>query len=200
MACDAVLGDELTSATVVDQTILGGTTMSGFLARYDLLGSGDRPSSPPAGDLLDELDVADLESERAHDYQVGEARETDDQAVAYPFGERIIAEGMRSSRTWDRFSVRTEGSNALLVARLMADQPSRLEVRAGTDIAGAIELASNAEWNEAVVPLPARSSAKTVALSIASGPGSKFASAHYWVYRSATTEWMLDRTPCERGP
>ncbi len=47
MACPPVLGALLHEATVVDQSILGGVTMEAHEARWDLLGSGALPASPP---------------------------------------------------------------------------------------------------------------------------------------------------------
>lgn len=70
MACDAVLGRELHHATVTDSTILGGQTMTAYEADYSRLGRGDLPLSPPTTKLVDELDVADLEAEEAHRYDV----------------------------------------------------------------------------------------------------------------------------------
>src|SRR5262249_41619135 len=67
MACDAVLGETLHEETVTDATILGGQTMRAYVADYTRLGSGDLPWSR-SGHVVDELDVADLESEASHAY------------------------------------------------------------------------------------------------------------------------------------
>src|SRR5262249_14532234 len=91
MACPPVLGRVLTEATVLDQSILGGTTMYVHEARWDLLGSGALPAAPPEGlSLADELDVADLESEAAHGYVLGSTWDVDDQ-VMVDSGSREIA-------------------------------------------------------------------------------------------------------------
>jgi hypothetical protein len=83
MACDAVLGRELHHATVTDSTILGGQTMTAYEADYTRLGRGDRPLKPPPGRLVDELDVADLESEEAHRYDVLASLASDADVVVF---------------------------------------------------------------------------------------------------------------------
>ncbi len=64
-AIPALLGHQLTERTVMNATILGGTTMVAAVADYSALGTGDAPVvAAPAGKRVDVLDVADLESER----------------------------------------------------------------------------------------------------------------------------------------
>jgi len=71
MQCEVLLGPRLHAESVYDQTILGGTTMIVYEARVDLLGSGAQPRQHPGADrLIDELDVADLVSEREHAYEI----------------------------------------------------------------------------------------------------------------------------------
>jgi hypothetical protein len=182
MACDAVLGEELHDETVTDQTILGGTTMTAYLARYDLLGSGDGPSDPPRGAPIDELDVADLESEAAHHYQLGSTRETDDQALSLELGDRTIADGARVRRTVDRFDLHgKQGNGATLVARLTADAPADIEVRANDSVLGTLH-ASPAIWTEEKVEIPRNLCGDPVAISLVALHGGLFGSAHYWLY------------------
>ena len=52
MGCPMLLGGMLHEATVVDQSILGGTTMVAYRARYDALGTGAEPAVPPSGARL----------------------------------------------------------------------------------------------------------------------------------------------------
>ncbi|HEX9296456.1 MAG TPA: hypothetical protein VF881_11485 [Polyangiaceae bacterium] len=182
MACDAVLGDALHDETVIDQTILGGTTMTAFAARYDLLGSGDAPSVSPGAKLIDELDVADLESESAHDYDIGLTRETDDQALSYELGDRLIADGARVHRPADRFIVRNgRRGAAFVIARMMADAPTAVEVRAGSAVIGVLHILPG-EWSEHRFDLPADLPDERVALSLQAFDGGRFGSAHYWLY------------------
>jgi hypothetical protein len=183
MACDPVLGDELHDETVTDQTILGGTTMTAFTARYDLLGTGDAPSVVAPGELVDELDVADLESEVAHRYQVGSrTRETDDQALSYEVAERTIADGARLGRTEDRFDLRSHrGQKGVIVGRFAADERADVEVRVGGTLLGVVSV-SPGEWTEASFDLPADLPGDEAHVVVAALRGTKFGSAHYWLY------------------
>jgi hypothetical protein len=186
MACDALLGDELHSETVLDQTILGGTTMTAFAARYDLLGSGDRPCAVPVQDeLLDELDVADLESESAHRYELGHARETEDQALAHACQGRAVADGARLGRSFDRFILQSRGMKApLLVARFWVEVETRVEVRVDDASAGVLRLAPTGDWNESAIRMPAGGTPLVV--TVRALDGGKFGSAHYWLYRASS--------------
>ena len=74
MSCDAVLGKPLHEAVVTDSTILGGQAMRAYEARYEHLGSGELPWTEHAA-LSDTLDVADLESEAEHRYELLGARD-----------------------------------------------------------------------------------------------------------------------------
>jgi hypothetical protein len=183
MACDAVLGDELHEETVTDQTILGGTTMTAFSARSDLLGSGDAPSGSAPGRLVDELDVADLESEAAHDYRVGSlTRETNDQAITYEVGDRTIADGTRTGRTRDDFVLRGRPmSRSVIVARFSADEAAELQVRVAGRTIGIANLVPG-EWTEASFELPADLASAESRVEVVALRGTKFGSAHYWLY------------------
>jgi hypothetical protein len=177
MACDPVLGDELHDETVTDQTILGGATMTVYRARYDLLGSGDRPTT--TAEPVDELDVADLESEAAHDYELGSTRDADDQVITYDAEHRAIADGARLKRSFDRFVLRARpGHSLLLVARLMADVPTIVEARAGDRLLGSQVVSA---WNEITFPVPADVAADRMPVVIATRGGGLFGSAHYWL-------------------
>jgi hypothetical protein len=184
MACDAVLGDELHEETVLDQTILGGTTMTAYRARSDLLGTGDAPSGTAPGELEDELDVADLESEAAHEYRVGSTtRETDDQALTYDVGDRTIADGARTGRTKDEFVLhKSSVQNGVIVARFAAEEAAEVEVRVDGTSVGAASL-SPGEWTEASFDLPPYRLGSEVRVQVDALRGTKFGSAHYWLYR-----------------
>jgi len=185
MVCDAVLGQELHEETVTDQTILGGTTMTVFRARYDLFGSGDRPQIAIDSEPVDELDVADLESEALHGYEVGPARETDDQALIHDIGEITIADGARVRRATDRFVLRARGGGsapALLIARLFADTPTEVEARVGDAVEGSVQVLPGG-WTEAQIQIPAHDVAERMTVSLMARGGGHFGSAHYWLYQ-----------------
>ncbi len=97
MAMPAVLGAQLSQATVLDQSILGGRTMIAAKARYDWLEDSAKPFAlrRPPGRLLAELDVADLESERLHAYELGDARAGYQRAAYQLAGTTMVADGGR---------------------------------------------------------------------------------------------------------
>lgn len=170
MALDTILGRPLHEATVTDSTILGGQTMRVSEARWDHIGSGALPWTK-VGRVHDELDVADLESERAHRYELLGAREGE-QATREdnaPDG-RVVLDGARTNRTRDRFHVALDAP-LLGVARIDADA-AVLEVR----IDGAVTTVPTpaGPWQEVTFDVPA--GAHEVELT-ASAP---FASFHYW--------------------
>jgi hypothetical protein len=181
MSCDALLGDSLHEATVTDQTILGGTTMTVYQAEYDLLGSGDEPAGPIAGDLIDELDVADLESEKAHAYELGMNRETDDLVESRDVEGRTIVDGARVRRSSDRFVVAGKpGRELTAAARFLVDRPTRLTVAVeGTRVA-TLDARPDA-WSEHTFVIPAGLASPAMHLTV-QAEGARFGSAHYWFY------------------
>ena len=123
-ALPSLLGQCLTSRRVDGATILGGPLMTACVADYGGLGSGALPTLDLGSRrLLDELDVADLESEAAHGYQLGAANAQ--QNLLVMLGG--IADGGRSERSRDVFLLNVEASG-LLVVRLSANPSDALEV------------------------------------------------------------------------
>jgi hypothetical protein len=192
MACDVVLGRELERATVTDQTILGGTTMVVYEARWDLLQSGARPLSAEldrGARLVDELDVADLVSEREHEYVLGPNAETDDvPLVLERNGRTIAADGARVRRSFDRFSLHPGTRGPLvLVARLSTNEEMTIDVRIAGRIAGSIEL-DPTNWDERAIAWPSlpdsreMGPAQAVQVELAASGNARFGVAHYWLY------------------
>jgi hypothetical protein len=187
MACSPVLGATLTEATVTEQSILGGNTMVAYSARWDLLGSGALPAAPPPGlSLADEVDVADLESEAAHGYVLGDASDTDDQ-VMEQWAPRPVADGGRLKRTRDLFSVALPaGKQARLVMRVSAETPVDVVVRAGGREAGSVPVDSDTGWVEGEVALPAGLAGGETAIEVTArsrdGDPVRFGAFHYWLY------------------
>ncbi len=176
-AVEPLLGQELTSRSV-SHTILGGYTMAAYRARYDLLGTGDRPrQAEPAGRTpLDALDVADLDDEAAHSYALFDAtKETD----VVDFGPDR-ADGARLRRRLDEFSLKLAAGGAL-VARWNTDAEARLRVSVdGRTIAEPYLLAG--AWQEVALDVPADVSSGAHVVRV-DGQGSEFGSLHYWSYR-----------------
>lgn len=181
MAMHEVLGTELVEATVWDQSILGGHTMVAYEARWDRLGTGARPtrwSSEVAP--LDVVDVADLDSEVAHDFDLGRLapRTNVVETAILPDGREIV-DGGRRGRTEDRFTLVASGPGRLIL-RLGGEGP--FAVRVNGELVGEIDPGPGPAhpWRELSVALPASTEARRVSVS-AVGAGA-FSSWHYWLY------------------
>ncbi len=178
MACDAVLGELLHEVTVTDSSILGGQTMRVYVANYDHLGKGELPWTPgfqPA----DTVDVADVESERAHGYDLAGARDTDEtiHSGLSPAGGGVI-DGGRTARTRDAFRVRLgQGRHRGIVRALAPSPPSTLRILAAAKEIARVTLSTTA-WEELAFDLPAGMGGEVDVEVIASG--SPVTTFHYW--------------------
>ncbi len=181
MACDVVLGKALHEAVVTDSTILGGQTMRAYEASYEHLGSGELPWSEHAA-LSDTLDVADLESEAEHRYELLGARDgeqTAEQGNA-PDG-RVVVDGGRTRRSRERFVVKlARGMRTIAHGRTQASgEGSELEMRVGGRVVGRAKVEAG-PWAEIAVVIPAdaiTSEAMTIEVSASGGTYSSF---HWW--------------------
>ena len=209
MACPPVLGELLTEATVIDQSILGGVTMEAHEARWDLLGSGALPAAPPSclevvddggsarrsGEIcpqtpVDELDVADLESEAAHHYALGDGQDGDNQVMVQGDDARAIADGGRLRRAEDRFRLKLPaGQIGRLVMRVAADAPVDLRISAGAEReVGVVTIDGESGWVERAVDLPVVSGGgeTEIVVKATAREGAereaRFGSFHYWVF------------------
>ena len=192
MQLDAVLGEELTRRTVSDQSILGGATMVAYEAHWEVLDTGALPFRGPVPEgfeLVDELDVADLESERRHAYQPLGARSGDDVAERLPaFDGSLVADGGRLHRPQDRFeAILPAEREVLVVMRLDCFEPVELwqdDVRIGDvpprDDHGEANAGDGRCWDERTARLPP---AKGPRRAVVVHPLDRsFASYHYWFY------------------
>lgn len=197
MACDPVLGRELFEAVVTDQSILGGTRMTVFEARKDLLGSGDKPVMiASSGDYADSLDVADLESEKDHGYEVFQAGLTEtsnrvhkeylsddgeeEEELVDLAQQRAFADGGRFERTWDRFFARLPaGKSVRGIARLVGGTSgATVTVSVAGSVVVTLSLpSSRAKEYEFVIPAAAASDRTPVELRALQG---NFGALHYW--------------------
>ncbi|AKT37704.1 hypothetical protein [Chondromyces crocatus] len=180
MSCPPLLGRELVSATVTEQSILGGVTMTVYEARYDALGSGAFPERLGAGErILDEVDVADLESEASHQYDKAHGHDQNNRLAtrrapsshpteALPRGTEVptlVADGGRYHRRRDRFmlGMPTPRPNGLrLVLRVMSDTGATLRVRLGGQELGEVEVpgadGERQPWVERSLQIPTATS------------------------------------------
>jgi hypothetical protein len=196
MACSPVLGKQLFEATVTDQSILGGSTMVVYEARWDTLGTGALPAEPPAGlALVDEVDVADLESEAAHGYDLAGGFDQDDQVAE--IGKEVdwegtikhsgVADGGRVHRHYDRFTAHLPAGRAVkMVMRGGSDDDVTLTVAAEGHEIGTIAIPAGT-WTEPSIAIPAGVAAASTALTITvRGEGDpRFHSFHYWFYAAS---------------
>lgn len=181
MACDAVLGRSLFEATVTNATILGGHTMRVYEARWDRMGSGETPWTK-TGAILDAVDVADLESEHDHRYQLLGARDGEQIAEENdtPEGTRIV-DGGRKQRTRERFSVHLpKDRDVVAIARVATTTKTTLRLfREDREIAHAE--VEPGPWTEVAFELPkgAADPTSTSDLEVRAESGA-FTSFHWW--------------------
>jgi hypothetical protein len=179
MACDAVLGRALYEATVLDSTILGGRTMRVYEADYALLGSGETPWTLGL-DVYDSLDVADLESEAAHHYELMGAHDGEQIVAAWPDPDgQVVADGGRARRMSERFVVDAPAdAPSLATVRLLSTNASRVRVLVDGEESTAFEVLAG-PWAEQQFPL-AKRGRQTVELVVEIGTLTVF---HYWFSR-----------------
>jgi hypothetical protein len=179
MGLPVVLGEPLHEATVTDSSILGGQTMRAYEADWSRLGTGDAPWTK-AGTIVDAVDVADLESEAGHAYDLLGAREY--QQVARdgetPEGATIV-DGGRTERLEDRFVARLRpGQPARGIIRLEAGPATQVSVLADGHPLAQLEAGSEGDWEELSFDVPAEVAGERTLLEVRfSGAVTTF---HYW--------------------
>jgi hypothetical protein len=182
MAMDLVLGEPLQEATVTDATILGGTTMRAYVADWSKLGSGEKPwTATGAGQIVDELDVADLESEDSHDYELLGAHEGEQVAHegVSPDGATVV-DGGRTRRTAERFMAGLpQGRSQRGIVRLDGKAGTRVQVIVNQRPLVTFELGDDEDWVERTFDVPPASGRgpSTIELRAEGGTITTF---HYW--------------------
>jgi hypothetical protein len=176
-ALPGLFGAYHTARRVPGATILGGETMVAYDADYTLLGSGARPREPHPDDrlLLDELDVADLESEAEHRYDLDDAVASFDVALEADG----VMDGARRERRLDAFDVKLVPGGAL-VLRVASESVSELELRAAGRALGYLRVEPGA-FRELRLELPANGPNGRVRLEVLARRA-RFSSLHYWSY------------------
>ena len=192
MGTDAFFGKELMSATVTDSTILGGQSMRAYEADWSLLGSGSIPwtRKDRAIDLVDEIDVADLESEASHAFELLAHDNEEIVGDSYtPEGDRIV-DGGRGWRSADRFvAALRPNERAWGIVRVapMKGSKASIDVRAGGDLVASFTIGeddpfSSATWTEQSFVVPAEDAKAKTPVELVARQGS-FSSFHYWFIR-----------------
>jgi hypothetical protein len=177
LACDPVLGRPLHEAVVRDATILGGQIKRVHEARWESLGSGEAPWTELTR-ITDAVDVADLESERAHAYALLGAREGE-QVVhedRSPDGA-LVTDGGRTHRSADRFHARLTGATRA-IARLEASEALVVHLRVDGRELGREEVEPGA-WVEIAFDLPEEARVAEASVEVAAAGGT-FTAFHYW--------------------
>ncbi len=180
MAMDAVLGEPLHEATVTDSTILGGRTMRAYVADWSALGSGEEPWTSDAGEVIDTLDVADLESEAAHAYDLLGAREGEEVARAgyAPSGARVV-DGGRARRAAERFIAHLRpGVTTRGIVRLDGQVGTRARILASGEPVATFDLDGD-DWTECAFDIPAAMATGRTRIDV-SATGGTLTTFHYW--------------------
>lgn len=183
LGIDALLGETLHEATVTDSTILGGSTMRVAVADWTELGSGEAPWTMMVGEVLDVLDVADLESEAAHDYELLGARDGEEAAYegASPDGATLI-DGGRTARSRDRFVAHLpRGARVHGIVRLAGPAGTEVHVLAGGEPADSFEL-DESDWVERGFDVPAAVTGPRTLIELRT-TGGTVTVFHYWFAR-----------------
>jgi hypothetical protein len=180
LAMDVVLGPSLEEATVTDATILGGQTMRAYEADWSKLGTGEAPWTPAAGPVVDTLDVADLESESEHAYDLAWAREGEEVARdgLTPDGTEIV-DGGRTRRIEERFVAHLPARAAARgIVRFEAPAGTRVRVLADGEPIAAFEADEADDWEERTFDVPLDVAGERTSIEL------RFSAAvttfHYW--------------------
>jgi hypothetical protein len=181
MAMPSVLGPRFHDATVTDSSILGGQTMVVYSADYSLLGSGEKPwtrqPGAPHATFLDVLDVADLDSERGHAYDLLGAADGEEILThsVSPDG-RDVVDGGRRERSRERFRVTLGKQAARSTVRLEASETTRVHVFADGEERASF-VVTDGPWAEVTFALPHLTERPIVELVPDNGTLTTY---HYW--------------------
>jgi hypothetical protein len=184
MAMPSVLGEPLHEETVTDSSILGGHTMRAYVADWSMLGTGEKPWTAPPGELLDVVDVADLESEAAHGYELLGAHENEEVAreAPPPDGGPEVVDGGRTRRYWEKFVVRLRrGAPARGIVRLEGPAGTRASVSIQGRLIARFDAGNGDGWVEREFDSPADLAGERTQVDVrfAGGLGTLF---HYWFF------------------
>ena len=155
LGCETVLGRELHEAVVTDSSILGGQIMRVYEANWTLLNSGEKPWTEMNA-RVDALDVADLESERDHLYELLGAHDGEQIVLesSAPDGHPVV-DGGRTRRLHESFIARLHpNKESFGVVRLRGDATAHAALFAGGEKLGDFGF-DDSEWIEASFTIPA---------------------------------------------
>ena len=146
--------------------------------------------------LTDTLDVADVDSEKAHEYTWWHTIRSEDfltlpRRMAYHDAPQLtVTDAVRQLTGGERFTLHTPrvGQALLLVGRFHVPVDTTVRVHVGTVDAGLWKLpALPGEWLESAFLLPpgiVQASETTISLTVEGAPeGALFSAGHYWAYQ-----------------
>lgn len=186
------VGQVVMSADLVDNTICGGRLKQVFRPDWSLAGSGDGPVEHDdlirdfGMTLVDRVDVADLASERAHDYRWTTSFR--DRIREYPTAGdgRVVLDGGRWVSEGESMRIRVHPGQWLIMAlRTESERAVTLDVSVNGRPAGPIEVARQAGvFREPLLQIPdalVTDSLLTIDVRWRHDPhGDGYASYHYW--------------------
>jgi hypothetical protein len=180
MGMPSVLGEPLREARVTDATILGGQVMRAFVADWSKLGSGEKPWST-AAEIVDDIDVADLDSEAEHSYELCHAHDHEEtvREGLSPEGATVV-DGGRTHRSLERFVAHLRNSaTAHGIVRLEGPAGAHVQILANGEPASSFDLEDEDDWVERSFDLPASVTGPRtrIEVRIDGGPVTIF---HYW--------------------
>jgi hypothetical protein len=156
--------------------------MRAYVADWSKLGSGEQPWTA-AGKVVDAIDVADLESESSHAYELLGAHERE-QVVregVSPRGAPVV-DGGRTQRRVERFFAHlTPGVAVLGIVRLEGPAGTSVLVLASNEHVSTLTLTDADEgWTEHVFEIPARLAKKQTPIELRVTAGAPLNVFHYW--------------------
>lgn len=181
-------GEYVAAIPVHGNVICGGSEKVIYRADWSALGTGQAPRTLRPGErVTDELDVADLVSERAHGYdfshpQCGfvDARILPDPSA--PTRDLFDAGRRIPDGRVERFHVRVRGRGAArLVFRTVGDHAATVEVRASGSSLGTFAVQGGGGWQERSIDLPPSAPDADVAVVVSPVAGGDWVDHHVWV-------------------
>jgi hypothetical protein len=184
MALDAVLGEPLHEASVTDsgRSILGGETMRAYIADWSKLRTGEQPWTA-FGKVVDAIDVADLESESDHSYELLGARDREEVVrEGLSPARATVLDGGRTQRRAERFFAHLAPAIAVRgIVRLEGPVGTSAVVLVDHEPVSMFELTdSDQDWTERAFEVPARLANKQTPVELRVTAGGPLSVFHYW--------------------
>jgi len=180
--------EELFRTPAEGNVICGGYEDVVYGTDWHVLGTGDASRSPFTGRIVDVLDVADLVSEKEHDYAFDQPGNgwTDMKILEDPFERRLdMFDGGRriGAGRGEQFRLHhlRPGVAAQLIVRSAPDAKSSVRVLVGGHPAGAIEFVPTNGWVEQRIDLPGNLVQETVDVRVENDGGGDFVDYHVWI-------------------